>query len=127
VLAIALNLGFLHIIGLGAIVAAIALFACHRTFARRIAALLLTWSIHPFRRPPSIKTRPRVMQDKGHCHKGELEGVCRMLSADSKLNIPSRPHWLPLGVTKLCHKPSLPRKRRVRNPPSSENNPILQV
>jgi hypothetical protein len=67
------------------------------------------------------------MQDKGHCHKGELEGVCRMLSADSKLNIPSRPHWLPLGVTKLCHKPSLPRKRRVRNSPSSENSQILQV
>jgi hypothetical protein len=55
VLAIALNLGFLHIIGLGAIVAAIPLSACDRTLACRIAALSLTLSIHPFRRPTSIK------------------------------------------------------------------------
>jgi hypothetical protein len=77
VLAIALNLGFLHIIGLGAIVAAIALSPCHRTLACRIAALPLTLRIHPFRRPASIKTRPRVVQDKGHCHKGEVEGMSR--------------------------------------------------
>src|SRR5215472_1846510 len=65
VFAIALNFGLLHIIGVGAIVAAVCFRTCHHTFALRVGAFALTLSIHGSILLSGPKTRLKLNATQG--------------------------------------------------------------